>query len=207
MKKAVIICTALTLVLICAVLIAALIISFKTVKPATDAINRDLEKYFSKIVYIPQGIPRPTQTFNETSYFWEMETPQGEVTAIKLKYNPAFTKDEDTIEVILEMPENGDPSIFDKVLPAVIADKQSLDSAQDPQKANLGTNENAGYNKISLFTKKETNQTTKIVWDFKKEQLEDKLNEEYKKLYLYPTTLLKILYNVPHVVIDLLSAG
>lgn len=205
MKKAVIITTAIFFVLLVLLFITAIVISFKTIKPTTEAINRDLASYFSKIIYIPEGIPPPQQILDKTEYFWEMETPQGEVTGIRLKYDPSFTKGKNTIQVTLEMLENGDPSIFNKVLPAVISDKQSLDSARDPQKANLNANQELGYEKLSLFTKQETNQTTKIIWEFKKESLGDEVNKEYSKLYKIPTALFKILYNIPSLTLSLLA--
>lgn len=205
MKKIVIASFATVFALIVLLFITSIFVSFKTIKPTTEAINRDLKNYFSKIIYIPEGIPPPQQTLDKTEYFWEMETPQGEVTGIRLKYDPSFTKGKNTIQVTLEMPENGDPSIFNKVLPAVISDKQSLDSARDPQKANLNANQELGYEKLSLFTKKETNQTTKIIWEFKKESLGNQLNEQYSKLYRYPPALLKILYNIPSLTLGLLA--
>lgn len=207
MKKAPVITAVLISLSIFAVFILAIFISFKTVRPTTESINHDLENYFAKIIYIPSHIPRPMQDFDFTEYFWEMETPQGEVTGIKVRYNPAFTKDQNIIQVTLEMPQGGDPSIFNKVMPAVIADKQSLDSARDPLKANLGSNESAGYEKITLFVKNETNQTTKIVWEFKKQSLGEEINKKYARLATYPIGLLKWLYGLPHLVLSLLAAG
>src|SRR3990167_614197 len=207
MKKAAIVIAALFVLVIIITMAAAISISFKTIKPTTEAINRDLENYFSKIVYIPQGIPRPIQGFDTTDYFWEMETPQGEITAIRFKYDPSFTKDKNTIQVTLEMPQGEDPSIFHKVLPAVLSDKQSLDSARDPEHANLNASQNTGFEKLSLFIKKETNQTTKIIWDFKKESFGEKTNQEYAKLYKYPPGILKLLYNIPNFLISMVASG
>lgn len=206
MAKKLLITAGLAFILLVVIFIYAVYISFKTIKPTTEAINNDLEKQFSKIIYFPKGIPRPSYDFNETRYLWEMETPSGEVTSIKVKYNPEFLKDEKRIQLSLEMPENGDPSLFNKVMPAVVADKQSLDSALDPKKANLGPNKNAGYENINLTTKPETNQTIQIVWNFKKEDLSEELKSKYQKLSSYPKPILKFLYGLPHFAMSLAGA-
>ena len=206
MKKIVIASFATIFALLVLLFIIIISVSFKTIKPTTEAINRDLASYFSKIVYIPEGIPPPQQTLDKTEYFWEMETPQGEVTGIRLKYDPSFTQDKNTIQVTLEMPQNGDPSIFNKVLPAVISDKQSLDSARDPQKANLSANQQAGYKSIKLLVLPETNKTAQIVWEFDKFNLPDDLKSKYKRLEKFPPGVLKFLYTLPHFILSLFSA-
>ena len=154
---------------------------------------------------IPEGIPPPAQGFDETSFFWEMETIEKEVTGVRFRYTPAFSKRQDTLVATLEMPEGGDVSIFDKVLPAIISDSQSLKSALDPQKANLSANIQARYQKIILSVKPETGQTTKISWEFEKNTLTEDLSNLYLKLK-YPEPILRILYSLPHLTFSLLGA-
>lgn len=205
MKKKIVIllCTLILASLI--IITMAVVISFTTVKPTTEAINKKLVKKFAKIIYLPERIPSPNISFEETAYYWEMETPQNEVTAIRFKYNTAFSKNDDKIIAVLELPENGDPSIFNKVLPAVISDKQSLQSALDPAKANLSANVNANYSSIKLALKSETSQTVKISWEFEKENLELELQSEYAKIAKLHPSLLKILYGLPALTISLLG--
>lgn len=180
-------------------------IAFRTVLPTTQQINKNLAKFMARIVYIPEGIPPPIFGFNSTNYFWEMETPAGEVTGIRFSYTPEFTKGENKITATLEMPELGDASIFTKVLPAVISDNQSLSAAQDPQKANLAANNQIGYDGIKLTLKPETNQTIKVVWKFDKNNLYRETLGYYTKLYQIPGPLLPILYQLPPVIIGLLG--
>lgn len=186
-------------------MIAAIVYSFSTIKPTTEEINKDLAEYFSKVIYIPKGIPPPIQGFAETIYFWEMETPDKEVIGIRLKHDTGFAKDKNTIRLILEKEEKGDPSIFNKVLPAVIADKQSLDAARDPQKANLSANQHAGYNNITLSVLPGSGQTAQVIWEFGKSNLGDDLTAEYNRLGNIPPGLLKFLYTLPHFILSFLS--
>lgn len=186
-------------------IVLAIYISFTIVKPTTESINRNLAKFLSRIIYIPEGIPPPIFGYDQTSYFWEMETTAGEVTGIRFSFTPSYAKDQNTITAILEMPERGDASIFTKVLPSVISDQQSLISAQDPQKANLANNPQVGYREIKLTAKPETSQTIKIVWEFDKRNLDERTAKLYMKLDKYPQYLLKILYGVPSIILGLLG--
>ncbi|MBI3443212.1 hypothetical protein HY008_00925 [Candidatus Woesebacteria bacterium] len=185
---------------------AAIVYGFSTVKPTTQAINLDLAQYFSKVIYIPKGIPPPIQGWSETIYFWEMETPQNEVSGIRLKHDTAFSKNQSTVRLTLEKEEKGDPSIFVKVLEAVIADKQSLDSARDPIKANLSANREVGYGSMRLSVIPATNQTTQVVWEFAKSDLPQDLQAKYKKLEAIPEPLLRFLYALPLFILSLFSA-
>lgn len=196
MKRTVIIVVVLLITLFSALIIAAEIISFTTVKPTARSINDSLASYFSKIVRIPKGIPPPGYDFDETTYFWEMETLEKEVVGVRFKHQTEFSKNKDTIEATLEMLENGDPSIFGKVLPAIIADSQSLNSAQDPKKANLLENPQIGYKSIELELKESTSQTTKIIWIFPKSNLTEDLKSLYNKFYNYPEPILRFLYGL-----------
>ncbi|MEK9146678.1 MAG: hypothetical protein AAB639_00600 [Patescibacteria group bacterium] len=191
-----------------AILTAAIIIiyvSFSIVLPTTQQINQNLAKFMTRIVYIPEGIPPPIFGYETTSYFWEMETPAGEVTGIRFSYTPAFAKGENKITAVLEMPELGDASIFTKVLPAVISDNRSLTAAQDPLKANLAASREVGYEGIKLTLKPETGQTTKVVWQFAKITLDQETLGLYSRLGIYPEPLLKILHELPRFIIGLLG--
>lgn len=181
----------------------AIYTSFAVVRPTTQEINDKLKTLvLSKIVRIPEAIPQPGYDFSQTSYEWEMETNAGEVTGIRFNYTPAFSKNDKDITVTLEMPENGDPSIFTKVLPAVIADEQSLKSATDPLKQNLNGNKNAGFEKIALEKDKKNSQTIKISWKYSKENLPEEIKSLYKKLN-YPQALLKTFYKIPNFLLSL----
>ncbi len=203
MKKIVIFSLA-TLFLVAATFISvSLYLSFKIVRPTTHQINKDLAAYLTRVVWIPQGIPRPIDDYKETIYSWEMETLAKEVTGINFKYTTVYSKNDQTLEATLVMPELGDPSIFDKVLPAVISDKQSLDSAIDPQKANLTANPTVGYKSIKLSVTPTSSQTIKIVWEFNKNELPENLKASYHKLENYPEPLLRFLYKLPGLALSL----
>ena len=90
-------------------------------------------------------------------------------------------------------------------MPAVIADEQSLRSAQDPPKANLAANPTAGYKSISLSTVPSTGQTIKIVWEFDKNDLPEDLQRSYQKLHKFPEPILIILYGIPHFLVSLVQ--
>lgn len=202
-KKRLVLVILIFLVIFISLIIWAIYLSFAVVRPTTEEINKKLASLvFSKIVRIPVGIQRPSYEFGQTRYFWEMETNQKEVTGVNFTYNPAFTKTEDRIIASLEMPQNGDPSIFTKVLPAIVSDDQSLKSAQEPNTPNLSGSLLAGYTKIELSQDVKNNQTTKIVWTYEK----SKIPEEIKKLYAklnYPPKILKILDSIPGFLINL----
>ncbi len=207
MKKVLIISLLTFFILIFVLVLAAVYFSFKIVKPTTQDINSKLEKYFANLIYIPKGIPRPSVDLSQTTYYWEMETRDKEVIGVTFNYNPAFTAKEHIINANLSMPQNGDASIFTKVLPAVIADKQSLDSALDPKKANLSANNQVGYEKIDLQVKPDTEQSVKISWEFNKNNLPKELKDDYTKLEKIPVPLLGILYGIPHFLISLASGS
>ena len=205
MKKILVISAGGIFALFIILIIAAVILSFAVVKPTTEKINQKLQEKFDRVVHVPVGIQPPNYSFDETSFFWEMETIEKEVTGIKFRFNTGFSQNQEKLEVILEMPEGNDPSIFNKVLPAIIGDKQSLDSAKDVEKANLSANEKAGYSQIKILTLPNSKQTTKISWEFEKRNSGEDLSSLYSKLD-YPEPLLKFLYGLPHLILGLLSA-
>src|SRR3989344_4899828 len=97
MKKIIIVFVIVLFLIAIGVVGTSIYISFKIVKPTTDSINTDLAKKFSSIVYIPDNIPGPAKTLAETSYSWEMETPQKEVTAVRFSFTPSFFKGQNEI--------------------------------------------------------------------------------------------------------------
>lgn len=205
MKKFVLILLVSAILVFIAFLFTATFIAFKVVRPTTIKINKDLEAYLNHVVRIPEGIQRPSIDYSEIKYFWEMETLEKEVTGVNFKYTPAYSKNQSSVEATLEIPPNSDPSIFNKVMPAVISDEQSLKSAQDPPKANLTANPAVGYKSISLSTLSSTGQTTKIVWEFNKNDLPEDLQKSYQKLQKFPEPILGILYGIPHFLASLVQ--
>jgi len=177
-------------------------VSFTYIKPATEAINLKLAKKFAKVVRIPK-IPPQTTSFGETLYFWEMETTAAEVVGVNFRHSTGFSKSQDKIEAILELPPSGDASIFAKVLPAIVADSQSLSASQDIEKANFDANKEAGYLSIRLSVKPETKQTTRIIWNFDKNYFLEDISDEYAKLQRIPEPVLKNLYLFQKLIIDL----
>lgn len=205
MKRFVVIFAILITASFISLIVASIIISFAVIKPTTESVNQKLSKKFSSIVRIPEGILPPVRGFDTTSYFWEMETIEKEVTGVRFMYDPAFTSDKKQIMAILEMPDGGDPSLFNKVLPAVVADDQTVKSAQDIERANLAANQKAGYSKIDLLVKPQTKQVVKISWTFDKNDLEEDLKKDYQKLSKYPKPVFKFLYGFPHLILGLLA--
>lgn len=203
-----IIFTIIALVLLfIAAIIFTVVTAFKVIKPTTDAINRDIVRDIAKTIEVPKGIAFPAQDFYQTTYTWQMITPQKEVTPVIFTYTPAFLKNTGKIVATLSMPENGDPSVFGKVLEGIIVDKKSLQSAKYPQEANLEASPQAGYSKIHLSVTPKTSQTTSISWEFEKKNLSSDLNIQYKKLNSYPSFVLKFLYSLHGFVIDLFKGN
>ena len=207
MKKIILILTTVFLGSILLLIVAAEIISFKIFKKTTDQINKDLTKKFQQIVRIPDVISPSYKGFYETTYSWDMETPQKEIIKVIFTHNTGFSKSQNKITASVYMEPTGDASLFNKVLPAVVADSQALTSAQDQEHANLGPNNQIGYNKLNLepvsgdFTK-----VTKLTWEFDKDNLTVAEADLYKKLYRFPESVLKILYTLQQITISLFAA-
>lgn len=203
MKKTIIISGIIFALALISIFVAAIVISFKVVKPTIDSINLDLTIKMKSIVYIPDDIHSPAKSLDAISYSWEMETPQKEVTAVNFSFTPSFFKGQDEIIATLEAPENSDLSIFNKVMPAVVSDQQALQSAQNPLKANLGANSEIGYDQLKLGVSQKSGQTEKITWKFKKSSLSPATQVKYKKLEKYPTPIFNIFYLIPSVAVSL----
>lgn len=179
----------------------AVYISFTVIKPTAQEINTRLSvDVFAKIVRIPSGIPISYDIVN-TKYFWEMETTAGEVTGVQFSYTPSFEKYEETLTAVLEMPANSDPSIFSKVLPAVVADDQSL-KAVTAEKPTTKGNKNAFYQSIELDKDPKNNQTIRITWKYNKNNLPREIIALYEKLN-YPKPILNTFYEIPNFIINL----
>ncbi len=204
MKKFLLIIFVTLTIFIC-VLLYTIIISFKVVKQTTDKINFALKDNFQTIVRIPAPIPPETKSFDKTIYIWEMETNAGEIVKVRFIHDTAFSKSTANITATLEMVQGGDPSVFDKVLPAVIADKQTIISIDDPNKINLNANPEQGYDKIE-FTKSETDKVIKVVWQYNKEVFVNKNKDLYNKIYGYRERLLVGLYILQSGILQIFSA-
>lgn len=206
MKKRLLIALGIVFFLAFVIIIISLVLAFSVVKPTTDTINKKLAQKLTNVIKIPEIVPPQTKNFEETVYFWEMETTEHEVVGVRFIHDTGLVKDKDTIEATLEIPPNGDPSIFNKVLPAIISDNQSLTSAEDPKKANLAANSEVGYSEIKLYVKPQTSQTNRIVWTFDKKSLTADFDKDYQKLTGLPYFVLKNLYLLQKTIFDLMGA-
>lgn len=205
MKKPFLIILITIILLTSCLIIAAITISFKVVKQTTDKINASYKNQFQQIIRIPDPIP-PQKSFHTTSYTWDMETPSGEVVRVKFTHDTGFSKKISTIIATLEMPEGEDPSIFNKVLPAVVSDKQAYLSAADPKTANLGENKEIGYKKINLYeVENREGQVSRITWEFEKNIFVEKNKDLFEKIYEYPEGITKTLYSLQRFIIEIFS--
>ena len=205
MKKLILISFGLITALLIILLSLVIYFSFFKVKPTADALNQKLTQKFSKLVRIPTGLPRPQKSYAKTSYYWEMETLQKEVVGVKFEFDPAYTKGQETITLILDMPQGGDPSVFHKVLPAVISDSQSFTAASDPQKADFGGNKEAGYTNIKINRDQNNVKTIRIIWEFSKVDFDEDIKNLYAQLDKYPHLLLKIFITIPIIARELIA--
>lgn len=206
MKKFLLIFAGVTLILSIAIFFIALIISFKFVKQTTDLINADLKNQLKRVVRIPDEVQPTHRSFQTTIYSWEMETNQNEITTVIFKHDTGFLRNQNKIVSSLEMDQVGDPSLFNKILPAIIADKQALISLADLKKADLGPNKDLGYNKTEIFmVNANSQQVSKITWEFDKETISVNSLENYQKLSKYPEGTIKALYWLQRSVLILLS--
>ena len=206
MKKFLLISTGIIVLLLFVTFFAALIISFKFVKQTTDLINGDLKNNFGVVVRIPKDA-RPThRDFSTTIYSWDMETNQNEVTNVIFKHDTGFSLGQNKIRASLEMNQTGDPSLFDKVLPAVISDKQSLFSAQNRDKPKLDPNPDVGYKKIDVYAYEgNTQHVSKISWEFDRDFIGKSAMPLYDKLQSHEDWQIKALYSLQSFTLKVLS--
>ena len=106
------------------------------------------------------------------------------------------------------MVQGGDPSIFDKVSAAVIADEKTLKSVQDTEHADFSPNKEAGYVSYQLFYDAKTGKVVKIVWEFEKQSLIDNETENlYTQLNSLPPKAVRALYEIPRVILGVLQGA
>jgi len=206
-KKIIFSLALVSLLLVITLISLAIYISFFKIKPITLSINNKIEDKLSKIVYVPKGVARPAYNTDSTTYKWEMETNQKEVAAVELSYTPSFLKSQEKIYVNLKMGEHGDPSIFDKSLPALINDEYSLKSSIDPKNSNPQTPPGAIFEKIGLQIEDKKGKAVSIEWQISKKEFGEELANEYKKLEKYPDFIFKFLYFLPQFLIDIFSGA
>ena len=188
--------------------VTTIVFAFTKTKPTAEKINQKLTDKFQKIVRIPSDIVIAKYTFDETLYIWEMTTPQNEAVPVRFIYNPDFLKTQQKTQVVLEMVTGGDPSIFDKVLAALIADEKTLKAIKDSPNADFSPNPDAGYTGYKLFNDPKTGKTTKIVWEFEKQNLIDGETEKlYTQLNSLPPKAVKALYEIPQVILGVLQGA
>ena len=135
-----------------------------------------------------------------------METPQKEVSKVVFTHDTGFSKSQNVIKATISMEENADPSVFNKVLPAVVGDVQALTSAQNQKEASLGANSSIGYNKLELVpVTGDPTKVTRISWEFEKDKLIGKDDIQYQKLYSLPEPLAKFLFSLQQFTIGIFS--
>ena len=187
---------------------AVIVFAFTKTKPTTEKINQKLTDKFQKIVRIPTNIVIAKYTFDSTLYIWEMTTPQNEAVPVRFTYNPDFLKTEGKTQATLEMVPGGDPSIFDKVSAAVIADEKTLKSVQDTENADFSPNPEIGYTSFKFFYDAKTGKVTKIVWEFEKQSLiDDEIDNLYTQLNSLPPKAVRALYEIPQVILGVLQGA
>ena len=206
MKKFLLIAAGVIILIVFIVFIVALIYSFKFAKQTTDLINEDLKNKFGVVVRIPKDA-RPThRNFSTTVYSWEMETNQNEVTTVIFKHDTGFANSQNKIGASLEMDQVGDSSLFNKVLPAVISDKQSLYSGQHRDSPNLEPNPDVGYKQINIYAYTgNTQHVSKIAWVFDRSYIGRDSLPLYAKLQKYPQWLVRALYRLQSFTLKVLS--
>ena len=193
MKKIILLTLGAFFLIFIVVFIIAFIMSFKVVKKNTDSINASLKKEFARIVLIPDVVGPSFKSLETVSYKWDMVTNENEITPVEFTHDTAIARNQNKIIVILQMPEGADPSIFHKVIPAVVSDAQTVSGLEDLEDANLGPSEELGYNKVELY-KSTSGKVIEIVWEFDKDKLTKDSKVYYNNLYQYPEWLVKILY-------------
>ena len=188
--------------------VAVIVFAFTKTKPTAEKINQKLTDKFQKIVRIPTNIVIAKYTFDSTLYIWEMTTPQNEAVPVSFAYNPDFLRTEVKTQATLEMVQGGDPSIFDKVSAAVIADQKTLKSVQDTEHADFSPNEEIGYTSYKFFLDTKKGKVTKIVWEFEKQSLVDsEIENLYTQLNSLPPKAVRALYEIPRVILGVLQGA
>lgn len=193
MKKAILLSAATFILIFTVILISAFILSFKVTKKNTDKINESLKKEFARIVRIPEVVGPNFKSLQTVSYKWDMVTNENEITPVEFIHDTAIARNQNKIIAILQMPQGADPSVFHKVIPAVVSDTRTVSALEGLEDSNLGPSEEIGYNEVKL-NHSTSGKVIEIVWEFDKDKLVKDSKDYYNKLYQYPEWLVKILY-------------
>lgn len=190
----------ITLTLLFALLLATIIFSFTFLKKNTDELIKTQRDKLITLINVPNAVPPSNPTYNSVTYSWEMETPQKEVATASVVQTTGLIKADRSVLVILEKTPGGDASVFEKVLPAVIADKEVLKAAFSDEKVSNLENGQTGFKKASIERDLSSGKVVKVVWEFDKNSFGEKSTELYGKLNK-PELLIKILYAVQNIII------
>ncbi len=178
------------------------IISFRFVKPKTRIITNELNLQLKRLINIPDGLNAGT-SYNNNNFSWEMETPRKEIVKVNFNYDPAYPKYKDKITNSLEMEEGGDPTVFNKVLPAIIRDDNLLEVIKESANTKSCRKEGLAYSGISLVCDN-SGRVIKILWKIDKSSLKDR-GVDYSLLSPIPDFALERLYNLYDFVRDALK--
>ena len=208
MRKALLISLVAIIIVFILTIIIAIVLSFKIVRQTTDNINFALKQNFQSIVNVPTPVPPETRTFDQTTYIWEMETDAHEIVKVQFKHDTNFSKKSNQMVATLEMPSAGDPSLFDKVLPAIVTDRPTLSSLVDIHHPNVGQSPDNLYESVEL-TKSPINsdKVVKITWHLNRNNFVNKNENLYKKIYSYPEPIIKALYSLQRAIIEIFSGS
>ena len=171
-----------------------IVFSFSYVKKNTDAIIRLERDKLVNLIRIPNAVPPSNPNFYSITYTWEMETLEKEVTSVRVISETAYSKIQNKILVVLEKPEAADSSVFNKVLPAVIVDKKSLNVALSQDQQTYAAGEGDFYNFVKIERDKNL-KVVKVIWEIDKEKFTIN-NQHFENLNKLPGNLFKILYNI-----------
>lgn len=187
-----------------AFIVAAITFSFTYLKKNTDNIIKIQRDKLTTIINIPNAVPPSNPTFDSITYTWEMETTQNEVTGVNITQTTGFTKSKDSILIVLERTAGGDASIFDRVLPAVIADEEVLKAAFSSEKVTQLKDGKTGF-RVATIERDASDKVVKITWEFEKNNFGKNIDTEYKKLQSLPEPTIISLYVIQSVAIAALS--
>lgn len=203
MKKILLILTLLIIFITILLTSISTYLSYKIIRPQVKEVNLSLEDEFTKVVNIPRDNARLNLDFNNVFYFWEMETPQNEVVGVYFRYDPDYFSRSDVITTKLEMAEGGDASIFNKTLPALIIDPESLSLTQDATKEIASVALNKKFKDVTI-ERNENNQATAIFWTYERGKIASN-SKAYSRLNSYPRSVLRILYEIPNFIVSLFA--
>ncbi len=190
---------------ILALVVIAIITSFTFIKKNTDEIIKIQRDKLVTIIRVPNAVPPSNTSFNSLRYSWEMETPQKEVATVNVLQTTGFSKEENSIFVILENTVGGDVSIFDKILPSVVADEEVLKAAYSEEKITHLVNGKTGSKSAVIERNSANDKVTKITWEFEKDNFGENIKDYFDKVNSLPETITKTLYVVQSIIIMSLS--